>query len=82
MQIGKRFFKTYPLYGSAYLNLKTLDAHKTHTVEVTETDTLIRVLCGKVKLDNVCEVDDNLGQIPTCGTCAKRLEKIKKESET
>jgi hypothetical protein len=67
--------KTFFLSGGAYVNQKKLDEAKTHACEVNEEGFAVRVLCGKVKLENVCNDLNALpaDQTPTCEACARRL---------
>ena len=70
-------YKTFPLAGAVYQNKKTLDAYKTHSVEVNGTG-LVAVLCGKVKLESVLD-DWSLASDdpPTCAACARKLARLK-----
>lgn len=78
--------QTYPVYASAYPRKHWAKGSKaeclTHAVEADEAGALVRVLCAKVKLDNIC--DNDLQQItddePTCKTCAAKLKKLRAPS--
>ncbi len=67
--------KTFYLNGGSYLSQKALEEAKTHACEVNANGFAIRVLCGRVKLESVCNdlyaLPDN--QIPTCKQCLKKL---------
>ena len=66
--IPERRYVTYHVLAGAYKGGRTkLDALRTHTVD-EQTDT---VLCGKVKLDSLTQVDAGL-DAPTCQQCRKR----------
>jgi len=53
----------------AYASQK-LDSLLTHAVEVDEAGNDVRVLCSRVKLENICDLNE--GERPTCPVCAKR----------
>lgn len=67
--------ETWDVLAGAYLGKSPrLDSCLTHAVEVDANGDPVRVLCGRVKLENLCQ------QIPegdpiTCKTCAKRAAK-------
>jgi hypothetical protein len=69
--------KTFALSGGAYLTQKALENLKTHACEVNAEGFAVRVLCGRVKLENVCNDLNALptDQTPTCAACARKLAK-------
>jgi hypothetical protein len=55
----------------AYVSLKNC---LTHAVVVGADGRDVRVLCSRVKLDNMCDLVEE--GAPTCPTCAKRMAKM------
>ena len=47
----------------------------THAVEVDPNGSDTRVLCGRVKLDSMCNTPDRTAKVPTCSLCARKLQK-------
>jgi hypothetical protein len=70
--------KFYPLYGGAYMSAKSLDANKIHAVAVAADGTLVKILCGRPKLENVCYDSGEDFTAPTCPLCATRLANLRK----
>jgi hypothetical protein len=68
--------KTFHLSGGVYKGGAKLSEALSHACEVDAKGFPTRVLCGKVKLENVCEDPlSSTDETPTCGTCAKRKAK-------
>ena len=75
---------TAPPYADSYpsKHWKTKGAQcLTHAVEIDDARKVVRVLCGKVKIDSVCMNDDTqiTSDLPTCTPCARRLAKLRPE---
>lgn len=71
-------FITAPLYASKYPK-RQLKNSLTHAVLLGASGEMVRVLCGKVQLDSVCE-DSTLHSVtkePTCETCAAKLTQLR-----
>jgi hypothetical protein len=47
----------------------------THAVEVDPNGSDTHVLCGRVKLDSVCQTPVRGSTIPTCARCVRKLQK-------
>ncbi len=52
-------------------NIQLANGLLTHAVEVVAGGREVRVLCGRVKLDNLCDM--NVKGPPTCSRCAHKL---------
>lgn len=67
--------KTCHVAGGAYRSNKALDNAKTHVCEISKTGAILRVLCGRVKVDSILDDSNTYAHAAdaTCTLCVKRL---------
>ena len=65
--------QTFGVLAGAYLRSDKRRAFLIHVCEVDDDGHVIRVLCGRVKPDNICNDDQSpsAGAAPTCTTCRR-----------
>jgi hypothetical protein len=67
--------QTRAVMAAAYKN-KKLDSCLTHSVVLDEEGNDLKVLCGKVKIDNLADMySEDHTAAPTCKICAAKLAK-------
>lgn len=63
-----------PLAGAAYVKARTSKRCLTHAVELDAAGTPLRVLCGKVKLENILDDATQYDTQPLdCDACVKKF---------
>lgn len=74
--------ETREVLAGAYLRSDDRRAFLSHAVEV-EGIRPVRVLCGRVKPDNICDASaapESIDTLPTCPVCARRDPRFHKEN--
>ena len=76
-------FITAPLYAAVYPDRKRkIRESLTHAVRLSASGEMVEVLCGRAKIDSVCE-DSTLHSVtkdPTCATCVAKLQQLRSAS--
>lgn len=77
-------FETREVLAAAYptraIERRTQKTFLSHTVEINENRSEVRVLCKRVKLEHICDPGANpngLQDKPTCPVCARRDPRFK-----
>jgi hypothetical protein len=75
---GEGMIEIRQVLAAAYggTNMHLANGMLTHAVEVDANGNETRVLCGRVKLESICDM--NVRGQPTCPVCARKLPKEKR----